>query len=97
MEITNRYLFTNLNELETRWTLQENGEVIAEVVKWISTLNLGKKHCESTFTKPEIKEGSEYLLLVSFHQKEKTLWAEPGFEIAWDQIVLPWFSACRNF
>jgi beta-galactosidase len=44
------------------------------------------------FTKPEIKNGTEYFLLVSFHQKEKTPWAEPGFEIAWDQMELPWFK-----
>ncbi len=44
------------------------------------------------FTKPEIKEGTEYFLLLSFHQKEKTLWAETGFEIAWDQMELPWFK-----
>jgi beta-galactosidase len=90
--ITNRYLFTNLNELETRWRLQGNGEVIQE-----GELNLdiepGKKAVVRVpFTKPEIKEGTEYFLLVSFHQKKKTLWAEPGFEIAWDQMELPWLK-----
>jgi beta-galactosidase len=90
--ITNRYLFTNLNELDTRWRLQGNGEVIQE-----GELNLdiepGKKAIVSVpFKKPEIKEGTEYFLLVSFYQKEKTLWAEPGFEIAWDQMELPWLK-----
>ena len=92
VEITNRNLFTNLNELDTRWRLQGSGEVIQE-----GKLNLeiepGKKAVVRVpFTKPEIKEGTEYFLLVSFHQKERTLWAEPGFEIAWDQMKLPWFK-----
>ena len=40
--------------------------------------------------KPEIKKGVEYRLLLSFRQKGKSAWAEPGFEIAWDQLKLPW-------
>ena len=35
----------------------------------------------------------EYRLLLSYRQKEKTTWAQPGFEIAWDQLDLPWHKA----
>ena len=45
------------------------------------------------FKKPVLKEGAEYRLLVSFHLKEKTMWAGKGFEIAWDQLELPWRGA----
>ncbi len=45
---------------------------------------------KDSFSKPEIKEGVEYRLLVSYRQKNKTRWADPGFEIAWDQMDLPW-------
>jgi hypothetical protein len=48
------------------------------------------------FKKPVIREGVEYRLLMSFHQKEITLWADPGFEIAWDQIDLPWFKPVQS-
>jgi len=42
--------------------------------------------------KPVIKDGIEYRLLVSYRQKGKTLWSDPGFEIAWDQMDLPWYK-----
>ena len=54
-------------------------------------VNLGpqeKQVVTIPFKKPEIKPGVEYRLLVSFLQKEKTLWADPGFEIAWNQLDL---------
>ena len=92
VEITNRYLFTDLREIDARWALQRDGEVVQ---KGNLDLNLspgGKVVLNIPYKKPEIKNGSEYFLLVSFHQKEKTQWAEPGFEIAWDQMELPWFK-----
>ncbi len=42
------------------------------------------------FHKPALKEGAEYRLMLSFRQKEKTLWADPEFEVAWDQFDLSW-------
>jgi beta-galactosidase len=44
------------------------------------------------YVKIEPKEGTEYTLLLSFRQKGKSSWADPGFEIAWDQFQLPWFK-----
>ncbi len=93
VEITNRYLFTDLSEIEARWTLQRDGEVLQKG-KLDLNLEPGKKALLNVpFIKPEIKEGSEYFLLVSFHLKEKTQWSEQGFEIAWDQMELPWFRS----
>ncbi len=92
VEITNRYLFTNLNELNARWTLQGDGESLQEGELDLD-MEPGKKAVVRVpFTKPEVREGTEYFLMVSFQQQEQTLWAEPGFEIAWDQMVLPWFK-----
>jgi beta-galactosidase len=31
--------------------------------------------------------------VLSFHLKAKTLWAETGFEIAWDEMKMPWYKA----
>jgi beta-galactosidase len=50
-----------------------------------------KKILKVPFRKPEMNEGVEYRLLISFRLKEKTEWAEKGFEIAWDQLELPWY------
>jgi beta-galactosidase len=94
VEITNRYLFTNLNELNAEWTLQRDG-VILQKGKLDLNLEPGQKAViKLPYVKPEIEEGTDYFLNVSFIQKGKTLWAEPGFEIAWDQMRLPWFRTC---
>jgi beta-galactosidase len=89
--ITNRYLFTDLNELNAEWALQRDGITLQ---KGNLDLNIepGQKAVVMVpYVKPEIEEGKEYFLDISFHQKGRTLWAEPGFEIAWDQIELPWY------
>ena len=91
VEITNRYLFTNLDRLQTVWKLQGDGEIL-ENGKLDVNLGPQKKQVMTIpFKKPELKQGVEYRLLVSFLTKEKTAWAEPGFEIAWNQLDLPWF------
>jgi beta-galactosidase len=92
VEITNRYMFTNLISLQTEWVLQRDDEVLA---RGVLPLNLEPQKSITVtipFRKPELKEGVEYRLLVSFRQKERTLWAGPGFEIAWEQMELPWFK-----
>ena len=92
IEITNRYLFTDLNELQTEWILQGDGEVLDRGNLTVNLEPQKKAVMTIPFKKPEIKEGVEYRLLVSFQQKGISLWAEPGFEIAWDQMELPWFE-----
>ncbi|MDP3002300.1 MAG: DUF4981 domain-containing protein, partial [Bacteroidales bacterium] len=96
VEITNRYLFTNLNALQTEWILQGDGEVISKGVLPVNLEPQKKIIVTVPFKKPLLKEGVEYRLLLSFHQNEKTLWAEPGFEIAWDQLDLPWFKTVQE-
>ena len=90
IEITNHYLFTNLNALQTEWFLLEDGDIVDNGVISVDLEPQMKKVMIVPFKKPEIKENVEYRLLISFRQKEKTMWAGPGFEIAWDQIELPW-------
>ena len=96
VRITNKYLFTNLASLNTEWILQADNEIIEK-----GELNLDIKPLDSEivsvpFHKPSLKEGVEYRLTLSFRQKEKTLWAEPGFEIAWDQFELPWYKPAQR-
>jgi beta-galactosidase len=92
VEITNRYLFTNLNELKTEWILMADGEVVQKAELSVNLEPQKKALVKVPFIKPELKNGVEYRLLLSFKQKGKTLWADPGYEIAWDQMDLPWFK-----
>jgi beta-galactosidase len=92
VEITNRFLFTDLSELETKWIIEGDGEILDRGVLPVKLAPQKKVIVTVPFKKPDIKAGVEYRLMISFCQKGKTLWAEPGFEIAWDQLDLPWFS-----
>jgi beta-galactosidase len=96
VEIINRYLFTNLNELQTEWILQGDGETLQKGNLQVSLAPQKSAIVTVPFNKPELKEGVKYRLLVSFQQKGKTLWADPGFEIAWDQFDLQWFIPAKE-
>ena len=93
VEVTNRYLFTNLKDLKTEWILMGDGEVLDHGSLMIELAPQSKRVLKIPFRKPLISEGMEYSLLLSYRQKEKTTWAQPGFEIAWDQLALPWHKA----
>ena len=91
VEITNRYLFMNLNQLQTEWSLYGDGTVIGTGVMNVELNPQNSKIVTIPFKKPVINEGVEYRLLLSFKLKDKTLWAEKGYEVAWDQLELPWY------
>ena len=93
VEITNRYHFTNLNELQAFWMLQADNKTIQEGELAVTLEPQKKATVVIPFEKPELKEGVEYRLLISFRQKKATAWSDAGFEIAWDQLELPWFKA----
>jgi len=97
VEITNRFHFTNLNELVTEWSLYGDGEVLGKGVLDVSLEPQSKKTVVVPFRKPDIKEGVEYRLLLSFKLKEKEIWAEKGFELAWDQLEIPWFWPVEKY
>ncbi len=91
VEITNRYPFTNLNELKGTWQLEADNTIIEEGNLDISLEGGEKTEIAIPFTKPEIKSGMAYRLLISFRTKEDKFWAKSGYEVAWDQLDLPWF------
>jgi beta-galactosidase len=92
VEIRNRFLFTDLSEIQIRWMLQADNEVIEKGDIPLDIPAQVAARVMIPFHKPEITEGKEYRLLVSFCQKNKTLWADEGFEIAWEQFKLPWYK-----
>jgi beta-galactosidase len=88
--ILNRFFFTSLKTIEARWNLEENGISVA-TGKFDAKANpQGWEIVRLPITKPLIKAGASYLLTVSFHSKAQTKWAPKGFELAWDQLEMPW-------
>ena len=92
IEVSNNYMFTNLNNLQAKWKIEAGGRPI-DSGELETELEPGHTSVfRIPFKKPEIKEGEEYYLTVSFLQRERTLWADPGFEVAWEQFQLPWYK-----
>jgi beta-galactosidase len=91
IEITNRYLFTNISDLVTEWSLLQDGTVIQSGEIGINLPPQKNARVMIPFKKPEIVPGKHYSLIVSFLQKEKKPWADKRYEIAWEQFELPWF------
>lgn len=89
IEIKNKYQFISLAGFEASWSLTENGQEIDK-----GTIRMrpawGKLYFANIPYKIEHpKAGAEYFVRVSFTQKEKTLWADKGFEVASAQFKLP--------
>ncbi|MCU0363146.1 MAG: DUF4981 domain-containing protein, partial [Bacteroidales bacterium] len=91
LEIINRHLFTNLKEYDTEWSFYCDGELLGKGIVSADIPPLKSGKLVIPLKKPDIKEGAEYRLFISFRLKEKTLWAGKGFEIAWEEMDLPWY------
>jgi beta-galactosidase len=88
VEIQNRHLFTNLNELKTEWKILEDGAVIQEGELQLDIPPLSSSQVKIPFVKPEIKAGSDYILLLQFKTKQESKWAPAGYEITFEEFRL---------
>ena len=91
LSIRNKYQFITLNDFDISWTISENGVEIskgtANLMRPINPRSTGRAMLNYKIEHP--KAGAEYFLRVSYTLKEKTLWADKGFEVATEQFKLP--------
>jgi beta-galactosidase len=88
--IRNKYQFISLSNLDAFWSLTENGLEIDKgtiSLRPINARSTGRATIPYKIEHP--KSGAEYFLRVSYKLKEKTLWADKGFEVAATQLKLP--------
>ena len=89
LKIRNKFSFSNLNKYNSKWEISENGVVIGSGE--IGKIDV-KPQEEKVITIPlpviKAKPSAEYMFKIIFTQSEKTLWAEKGFEVAWDQFKI---------
>lgn len=88
--IKNKYQFISLDDFDASWSLSEDGKEIDKGtinLRKINPRNVGWANIPYKIEHP--KAGAEYFVRVSYTQKEKTLWAEKGFEVASAQFKLP--------
>jgi beta-galactosidase len=89
IEIRNRHAFIGLDGVDAKWTVEENGRILASGPLTLPVTPAGATVAVSApLPKITPKPGAEYFLRVAYSLKEKTLWAESGYEIAADQFAL---------
>ena len=99
--ITNRHHFQNLNEYETRWSLICNGKILQKGIVPALDIPAGEqKKRIIQLNKFGVDPTADYWLRLSFHLKEKQLWANKDDEIAFEQFQVlkttPSFPAHTN-
>jgi beta-galactosidase len=89
--VKNNYSFTNLNQFNIFWELQENGITIQSGT--LTPLNV-KPYDSSALNiplkDPKLKPGAEYYLRVHFKLINAKSWASVGHEVAWDEYKMPY-------
>lgn len=90
IEVWNRNHFLNASYYDFRWMLYEDGKCIQEGALDLDVAPLSKRVVKLPYTRPSLKPGCEYRVMVSSRLKQSEIWAEKGFEMAWDQFDLPW-------
>lgn len=89
VNLTNKFLFTNLSVYQFNWTLHCNGERVEKGIQSIDIEPGDNKTIKLDFNHFEASSDDEYILTVRFIEQTKRLWCEKGHEIAFDQFVLP--------
>ncbi|WP_346699530.1 glycoside hydrolase family 2 TIM barrel-domain containing protein [uncultured Alistipes sp.] len=92
VEVWNKFFFTALNDFRLCWTLLENGVEIQKGI--LPSLYLAPRQRGVLKVPVEsfgMKDGKEYILILSLHTSAETPWCEAGYRIAWEQFILkPW-------
>lgn len=90
LRVRNKFTFTNLRELDGRWTVTEDGmEVQSGKLPSLDVAPGSEGEVTVPVAPITPQPGAEYFLRVSLHLRKDTLWAKRGHEVAWDQIELP--------
>ncbi|GAA3407660.1 glycoside hydrolase family 2 TIM barrel-domain containing protein [Paenibacillus hodogayensis] len=89
VRVANLYDFADLSHIGLHWTVEIGGEVTSQGDVW--QLDAGPHESQTValpYTLPESASPAPVLTL-SFRLKERTRWAEFGYEIAFAQLELP--------
>jgi beta-galactosidase len=89
IKITNRYHFRNLEELNFRWELTADGQLLQEGIFDVSLAPGETQLVNISYEKPEVAPGTVCHLLVSASTGSDYPWADAGHEVAWEQFEFP--------
>jgi len=89
IKVTNLYYFKDSSEVSLYWTLERDGAIVDCGEIYDLKLQPQKsKTYKLGYRLPEYSDG-KYYLTVMYKQKTDTIWAERGYEIGFDQFLLP--------
>ena len=90
IRIKNKYQFISLDGFDASWSLSENGKEINKGTFQLPRIYpFRERMVNIPYKIDNPKPGAEYFLRISYTLKEKTLWADKGFEVASEQFKLP--------
>ncbi len=96
-EIHNRHHFSNLDRYNISWKLEADGKTIQQGTVATPSLNpLEKTTIQIATKKPKIEQGVHYYLTISFKLNTDFNWAKSGFETAWEQFEMPYFTEASS-
>lgn len=88
--IFNRHHFTNLSQYNLHWKIMADGKTIQDgELSAPECLPGNSVNIKLPVQKVNNKPGKEYVLEINYLLKETKLWADKGYEVAWDQFILP--------
>ncbi len=92
IRLTNRFLFTNLNQYCLSWTMTLNGIEAESGILPVELAPLEQTELVIPFSQPVATE-QEAILTVSLIRNEPTKWAPAGHEEAWEQFIITPYTA----
>ncbi len=87
VEIENKYSFINLDQFAGSWELLRNGVVVKSGTLENTSIAPAEKKVMA-FPVGALEPGADYALTLRYKLREKTLWADAGYEVAAEQFVL---------
>lgn len=86
VKVINNQLFADTSHLILEYRISHDGEEIYRVQKQVNVQPESEQYIELDYP-VELHEQGEYVIHTSFLLKEKTIWANEGFEVAFDEYV----------
>ncbi|MED3563148.1 glycoside hydrolase family 2 TIM barrel-domain containing protein [Bacillus xiapuensis] len=87
VKITNDYLFVNTSDFDLQYVLFLEGDEVVRNQLQIHVVPLSEGRVEFDWPEGVLSAAGEYCIHVSLRLKEKQLWADAGYEIAFGQFV----------
>ena len=89
LAVVNRFDFQDLSGYTFHWKVEEEGRTLAQgVIDGLSVPPQSRASLNVPYPLPAASS-APVVLTVSCRQKEETIWAEPGYEVTFEQFRLP--------